>query len=301
MKVLIVGYGSMGKRHADILSKNKCVSQIKIYTKQKKLPFKIINNKKEIINYDPDYIVIANSTHLHFSFLYYLEKNFSGKDILIEKPIFNKFINYSLNKNKNRVFVGYNLRFHPFMKIIKKASKKYKLWNIIAICGSYLPSWRKDRNYSLSYSSKLNSGGVLLDLSHELDYVKWIAGNFKPLYAINKKISDLNIKSDDYLNLIAKTHNKINIQINLSYFFRKPIRQIIIDGKDLSINADLFSNKLDIYIKGKHSKYSLKNFNNNKMYEEQHNEILNKKYKLICTYKESKDIMKIIEKIKKIK
>ena len=35
MKVLIIGYGSIGKRHADILSKNKKIKEIKILTKQK--------------------------------------------------------------------------------------------------------------------------------------------------------------------------------------------------------------------------------------------------------------------------
>jgi len=298
MKTLIIGFGSIGKRHAEILSKNKNISEIKIFTNQIKIPFNKINKKNEILEYNPDYIIISNSTHLHFNFLKFLEKNFSNKDILVEKPLFNKFINFNIKNN--RVFVGYNLRFHPLIRIIKDVTKKHKIWSVLVTCGSYLPHWRKHRHYKLSYSAQRNSGGVLLDLSHELDYVKSIVGNIKPLYAINKKISDLNIKSDDFLNFTATTYKKVIIQINLSYFFKKEIRQILIDGKDLSITADLILNNLYIYTKGRYKKYSLKNYNINKMYIEQHNEIINNKTNYICSYKEAKEVMKIIEEIKKL-
>ena len=60
MKVLIIGYGSIGKRHAFLLSKIKKISEIKIYTKQKIKSYNTINNKKEIMKYKPNYVVISN-------------------------------------------------------------------------------------------------------------------------------------------------------------------------------------------------------------------------------------------------
>ena len=43
---------------------------------------------------------------------------FSGKTILVEKPLFDKY--YGLKITKNSVYVGYNLRFHPVIKLIKE-------------------------------------------------------------------------------------------------------------------------------------------------------------------------------------
>ena len=85
LKVLIIGYGSIGQQHAKILKKFNC--KIKVLTKQEKIPFTIIKNKSEIIQYNPDYVIISNNTSKHVEYLNFLEKNFSNKIVLTEKPI----------------------------------------------------------------------------------------------------------------------------------------------------------------------------------------------------------------------
>ena len=74
-------------------------------------------------------------------------------------------------------------------------------------------------------------GGVLLDLSHELDYTQWLFGKIKIEHCQSRKLSNLNINTDDYLNLTCKTKKVPSIQITLNYFTRKSTRQIFIDGK----------------------------------------------------------------------
>ena len=118
MKVLIIGYGSIGKGHAFLLSKIKKISEIKIYTKQKIKSYNTINNKKEIMKYKPNYVVISNETQYHYSFLLFFEKNFKKISILVEKPLFHKF--QSFNFKNNYVYIGYNLRFHPLITLLKK-------------------------------------------------------------------------------------------------------------------------------------------------------------------------------------
>ena len=58
------------------------------------------------MKFDPDYFIISNETNLHLNYLKFLENNFKHKDILVEKPIFNK--NFNFKVKNNRVFVGYN-------------------------------------------------------------------------------------------------------------------------------------------------------------------------------------------------
>ena len=145
--------------------------EIAVLTKQKKIPFKIIKDKKEVINYNPDYIIISNNTSNHIEYANFLEKNLKNKIILIEKPISNKYKKIKLKKNK--YIVGYNLRFHPLIQFIKKKIIKKQNIHFISInVSSYLPEWRKNINYKDSNSAKKKfGGGLLLELSHELDYI----------------------------------------------------------------------------------------------------------------------------------
>ena len=102
--------------------------------------------------------------------------NLKNIKVLIEKPLFHKF--YNINLRKNQYFIGYNMRFNPLIQKLKKLIKKNKIWNVNIICSSFLPNWRKQK-YFKSYSAiKRKGGGVLLDLSHELDYTKFLFGNW---------------------------------------------------------------------------------------------------------------------------
>ena len=295
MNALVIGYGSIGSRHVKVLKSLgvdvDVVSRRKVDYEQS---WPSVSSAFKDNSFD--YIVIASRTNEHHSDLLELFSLGYNNNILIEKPLFDKPYNIALD-NPNNIYVGYNLRFHPFIRLIKKLVLKKKIWNINVICGSYLPDWRKGRKYQKSYSAQKKSGGVLLDLSHELDYLKWIFGNFKPVYFNYRKVSNLKINSYDNLSLIADGKNKVNIQLYLNYFFKKPMRQILIDGKDLSINADLISNTMYVYKKNNFKKYLLNNFDVNIMYKNEHKEIINNKIKDICIYKEGIETMQIIDNI----
>ena len=99
-KVLIIGFGSIGKKHATILKKFKSVSEVYILSQRSLKTFKSINKLSQIKKINPDYIIICSRTSDHFKHLNYIERNFSKKIVLIEKPLFNKFYNFDISKNK---------------------------------------------------------------------------------------------------------------------------------------------------------------------------------------------------------
>ena len=78
---------------------------------------------------------------------------------------------------------------------------------------------------------KIRVGGVLLDLSHELDYATWIFGSLKPQYSQIKKISSLKIQTEDFVKIIGKI-NKTYTQIELNYFDKVPRRKIRVEGNN---------------------------------------------------------------------
>ena len=286
----------MGRKHYEVLK--KITNNITILTKQKKINHKRITLVKDILKLDPDYIVISCETIKHYSFIKFIEKNLKNKIILIEKPIMEKFRNLKIKNNK--YFIGYNLRFHPVILFLKKIIKQKDVNFINLNCSSYLPHWRKNIEYSKSNSAlKKKGGGVILELSHELDYIKWLFGSINPIFKFNKKISNLKINTDDILIIFGKIKKNININICMNFFSRYNNREIIIDGKNFSINANILKKRVDIFFKNRKKKtIKWANFKIKQTYLDQHVAILKKKYNQLCSPAEALATLKFIDKIK---
>ena len=101
-KLLIIGYGSAGRKFAIITRKYFKNLDIIILTKQKKTVFKVIKSIKDIKELNPDYIIISSPTKFHLYHLQVVNKFFNGKRILIEKPLYSEFKN--LKNKKNKIF-----------------------------------------------------------------------------------------------------------------------------------------------------------------------------------------------------
>ena len=294
MRALVIGYGSIGSRHADILSSMSMVDEVYVLSSQEYIPYKTIKSLGEIKDIDPDYIVVASDTSTHFEKLYYLENNYLDKTILIEKPLFDQYHDFTVQNNS--VFVGYNLRFHPLLQLIIEKLADRKLWNIHVFCGSYLPGWRPGRDYRDTSSARRDkAGGVLLDLSHELDYVQWMAGKIAPEYVVLGNVSDLDIETDDLFVLVGRTEAEATLQITLNYFTRQPVRQIIIDGEGISIEGDLIAGSAKVTEDGNKLDYAWPELSPDSTYQAEHEALLSGDFEGACTYREGQDLMRLID------
>jgi len=297
MKVLIIGFGSIGKRHYDVLSKLSEVQSIDLVTKQN-IENKICYINLEVVNNinQYDYFVIASETNKHFEQLKFLEKNVKDKLIFCEKPLFES--KQDLEIKNNRVFIGYVLRFHPLLEKLKEFVKNEKILLVNAKCGQYLPSWRPNTDYKNCYSAKKEEGGgVLLDLSHEIDYVQWLCGKLQTLNSIKEKVSDLEISSDDLTMLIGKTYRNILVNISIDYISKITHRKLLVETLEHSYELDFISNKLIKKDKnGLEETYSFSNLERNYMFEKMHLDIFEQQ-KNVCTFKEALEVMDTISTI----
>lgn len=295
MRALIISMGSIGARHLEVLiSMGLEVSAI---TSQNIANINCFCNLQSVDLAKFDYFVIASPTHLHYEHLSYINSNVTGKIILCEKPLFDKFINFSPNNNK--ILIGYNLRFHPLILELKSRLETEKTLTIEARCAQFLPTWRK-RDYRLSYSAKKElGGGVLLDLSHELDYVSYLcSGNLELIKGTQAKLSNLEISSDDIAMILAKSNNTL-INISLNYLSKTAYRQILVETNDNSYQLDLISNSLKIInIDGKITQIQNSNLNRNDTFKAMHIDALNSQ-KHICTLDQAMDTMRLIDQIQK--
>ena len=146
--------------------------------------------------------------------------------IFIEKPISNNLEDFlkfkKLAEKKNAlILVGYVLRYSKILNEYKKLIKENTIGKHIYIdikCSSFLPDWRKNIDYKNSVSSKNSlGGGVLLELSHELDYANWLFGPFTEIKAIRNNTKQLEIDVEDIVKLIAINKNRCLINIHLDF------------------------------------------------------------------------------------
>lgn len=296
--VLIIGYGSIGKRHAKILKKNKKIDKIFILTNQKINDFHRVKSYSAIKKINPTYFIISSRTSNHYKDLNFIIQNFKSKKILVEKPLFDKFKKIK-NLNNNKVFIGYNLRLNPVIQYLKKYLTKKKVFHVGLYCHSYLPDWRKKINYQNSNSAKKKyGGGVLLELSHELDYLQFLFNDIKKIYTASiKKFSNLITDTEDFALITGKT-KKVNFVVDLNYFSRNNQRIIIINGFNFSMRCDLINNFVEL-IKNKKKKIIRFKKDIDYTYDLENKLIINNTSEQLCNFKQGLKLIKLIDKIKK--
>jgi len=281
LKILIIGLGSIAKKHISAIL--TLIPDSLFFALRSNNNSNSFDNVKNIfeINEAPkdiDFIIVSNPTNLHASTIKKII--FLNKPILIEKPIFDNIESNIETKNliKNsgiKTYIACNLRFHPsiifFKNLIDSSNKKINEVNIY--CGSYLPNWRENANYTESYSAKKNmGGGVDLDLIHEIDYAIWLFG-FPLNYNSNKrKVSQLKIDSFDYCFYNLK-YTDFNLSIILNYYRITPKREIeIVFEDDIYIcnllNSEIRNSKNEIV-------FVDKSYNINKTYLSQADYFIN--------------------------
>ena len=287
----------MTQKYCKLLKKYKNNLIIKHYTKRN-VSNNLYNNLNKLKLYNPDLIFICSSTSNHYKHLSLVNNIFKDKLIVVEKPLFQKFKKL---KKKNRIYVAYNLRYDPLIQDLKKKIKNQKFWSVEVYCNSYLPNWR-DRNYSKTYSAKKKfGGGVLLDLSHELDYLTWIFGDLKIKFVVNNKISNLKINTDDNLLLVATSKNVKQFIIHLNYFSKINSRYITLNGPSINLKADLINKKL---IYQKNNKIFNKSWNEKKFdktFVRQIDSCIKDKKIRLPKIEHGYKILKLIENIRKFK
>ena len=288
MRALVIGYGSIGMRHTEVLKSLGCI--VSIVTKRKQSIERCFSNISDAINKEkPEYIVIANKTNEHIKTLIELKKiGFKG-NILIEKPLSHNLLEIS-NKDFNNVFVAYNMRFNPLLQRLIYELEGEKIISSQAYVGQYLPDWRPKRDYRNSYSAKkIEGGGVLRDLSHELDFVCWLFGGWRRVIAIGGHYSELEIDSDDVFGLMLETINCPLSLVQLNYLDRSSRREIIVNTNQHVFKIDFIKQTFQ-----KDNNIIASDFDSNYSYLMQHKAIMENDYKYLCKFDSGKDILRLI-------
>ncbi|MBI1970883.1 Gfo/Idh/MocA family oxidoreductase [Candidatus Woesearchaeota archaeon] len=268
--ILFVGLGSIGQRHL----KNLHLLYSQQHGQQQELPLFIVlrqsaaqRPKKEemdhvpIINvqsmdeafsYHPSIAFICTPTQLHVDQAIPAAQH--QCHLFIEKPLSNTFDHveelYHLVKKHNLItMVGCVLRFHPVIKKVEELLHQHTIGNVYHFAievGQYLPNWIPTKDYRESYRTKAEAGGVVLELIHEIDYARFLFGEYEVIAGLTGKQSSLDIQVEDTAKMVCRMKSGVLGTISLDFLQQPFHRSVKIVGSQGTIIADLNKGEVTI-------------------------------------------------------
>lgn len=294
-RALVIGYGSIGARHARVLKELGIqVAVVSRHVADTSGAATFTDLADGLRYFAPDYVIVANETASHRRTVASLETVGFAGPILVEKPLMAHADEADALSGDN-VRVAYNLRFHPVLQALASRLANERVLSVQIYTGQYLPDWRPGTDYRRSYSaSRAAGGGVLRDLSHELDYMAWLFGPWRRLAALGGKRSALEIDSDDAWSILMETADGSMLTLQLNYLDRVGRREIVVVGAEHGYRADLVAGTLEV------DKVSEQfTVERDTTYIEQHRAVLGGRWQELCSWDEGVAVMKTIANIER--
>lgn len=254
-RVAVVGAGSAGKRHAMIASTLLPYAEVNLLGSRE-----LAGTGREALSaLQADLIVLANPATYHVpDALAALDMH---AHLLIEKPLAARVdeataLQDALLERSEVVMVAYNLRFLHSLRYFKELIDAHYLGEVLSVraeVGQALPSWRPDVDYRTTVSAQKSlGGGVLLELSHEFDYLQWVFGPIEWVSGLVERVSDMAIDVEDtaLVLLSAQTEaaaRSIPISLSMDFVRHDHTRRCSAICRDGTITWDGVSGRVTVH------------------------------------------------------
>jgi len=242
--ILIAGLGSIGRRHLATVRAVLPDARIVVLRRPgQALPADagpktaLVHNVEAALAASVDAAIIANPAPFHVATALPLAR--AGVPLLIEKPLAEgpeglaPLLEACANQHVP-LQVGYCLRFDPSLRAMKDALEAGAIGRMLSLnaeVGQYLPDWRPGNDYRQGVSAQAAlGGGALLELSHEIDYARWLAGEVTAVAAAIGRLGDLEIDVEDSADLILTFASGARGSVHLDMLQRPATRTCRIVG-----------------------------------------------------------------------
>lgn len=164
MRVLVIGSGSIGRRHHDNLATLGAVPRL--------LSWRVAGFAgAEAAMAEADAVVIATATNIRQPLIQFAADR--GLPFYVEKPLAFHIAELEIIEKvaapvAARSMLGYMMRYHPAVRALAEADLS-DVFQFALTIGHDVTQWRANWRFSDSYASRADGGGVLLDLCHEVD------------------------------------------------------------------------------------------------------------------------------------
>lgn len=279
--VAVIGLGNISKRHRKNIRLLYPGAAIVAVSASGREPLEAVENADlvavslaEAIALQPAFAIVASPASAHAGHACALMQ--AGIPALIEKPIAasvadSLVILNTQKQTRTPAAVAYCLRYLPSAQIVKQALCNQQLGAIYTVhinIGQYLPDWRPGSDYRESVSAQRKlGGGVLLELSHELDYLQWLFGNQNVQYACLRNSQELALEVDEIADLVLSNDKGTLSLLHLDFLQKSPCRRCIIIGSEARLEWDLIRNSVALHDRqGERLLYSDSAWDKNLMY-----------------------------------
>lgn len=260
LKVAVVALGSIGRRHVRTLSGVFPTVEILAvrsrrspHYSEEDLVAKVLDSKDDAIREGVHAAIICSPASQHVSdAMAFLEHNIP---VLIEKPLSDNLGTAKELRNKasekGKILLGYTFRYAEGFEYLQKIVSSDRLGRIVKarfVSKSYLPDWRPHQDYRTGVSaSKELGGGVLLELSHEIDMALSMLGPFDSVRAEVGNTGTLQISVEDYAKLSLRNARGVDVTVDLDFSSEVSSRFIEIEGESGRVVWDLLENSVAVH------------------------------------------------------
>lgn len=292
MRALVVGYGSIGSRHARILAEEGC--DVAVVSGREVGPVRRFGSvAAAVAEHRPGYVVVANRTSEHCASLAELAAASQRGTVLVEKPLCEAPCELP-RAGFEHLFVGYNLRFHPGLWRLRELLAGERVLSVQVYAGQYLPDWRPGRDYRSGYSAgRATGGGVLRDLSHELDYLQWMLGDWRAVAAAGGRLS-LEVECEDTVVALLELDGCPAVALQLNYLDRRGRRTVLVNTDRQTLELDLVAGRLvrTPSVDGDAESFAV---DRDATYRAMHRAVLGGRHGDLCTAAQALDVLRLVE------
>ena len=245
-RALIVGCGSIGRRHAKNLKFLGLRQLAFCDTNREALEQCSRDVKGELFSdynealqaFKPEVVLICTPPVCHVEEA--LAALRARSHVFIEKPLSHESSGIEVlmaeaRRRDRNVQVGYNMRFHPGLKILKELIDFGRIGRVLWLnveAGQYLPDWRPWQNYRESYSARRElGGGIILDGSHEVDYICWLLGRPTEVSCRAEHLSSLELDVEDSAWIYLSFPERRRAELHLDFVQRTYTRTCKVVGE----------------------------------------------------------------------
>jgi len=233
VRVALVGLGSAGRRHTELLAELGC----------------------QVVGFDPagggradsaeeamaaaDAVVVASPSALHAEHVRAAVA--ARRPVLVEKPAAAsasaaQALARAAEEAGVVAGVAMNWRFHPAITAIGEWLGQGRLGRVALARASFgfdLRQWRPGTDHRRSYSARAAlGGGIVLDAIHELDYLLWLLGPAASVSAETGRVAELETDVEDIAVASIRFASGALAAVDLNFFEPAYRRGCVVAGTE---------------------------------------------------------------------
>lgn len=250
MKLLIIGCGSIGSRHA---RNAQALGHSVVLSDHDPARGQYADYKAALEKERVGAAIVALPSNLHVEAAQYLAEK--GIPIFMEKPLATSLDGLDelirlVGEKKVITLMGQSYRWHEGLLTLKAHLENGALGKVFRTSHSskeYLPNWHPGHDYRQEYAAqkRLGGGALFTSMSHTLDFIEWLFGAIVELEGCKERLGDLEMDVDDTVSVSGRTDRDIAFDAHNDYISKIPSHTLRVFGELGEAMLDMTANTLN--------------------------------------------------------